>query len=52
MIRWSTTNGSGSAPCRRMKARWGGLRDILSDPEFPRNNPNRLRALVGELCER
>jgi aminopeptidase N len=26
------------------------LRAILADPDFPRNNPNRLRALVGAFA--
>ncbi len=40
--KWLALNGSASDP-----AALDRMRAILSDPAFPRNNPNRLRALVG-----
>ena len=30
----------------------GRIEAILADPDFPRNNPNRLRSLVGSFAHR
>ena len=51
-IRWCSTSGSASTRIAPEPGVVDRVRAILADPSFPRNNPNRLRALVGTFGHR